>query len=164
MKKKTSDAIQWAEKTVPIDDLRPYERNPREITEEDFEALKRSLAEDGYHQRIIATMDLRVVGGHQRIRALKELGYVTVKVLTPDREMDDWQFKRILIRDNLPFGRFDWDILGADFEPEQLLEIGMPKEWLPQGPDFSPTDEEKQGKLDEKKPTTCPKCGHEFTT
>lgn len=125
------DAIHWLEQDVPIEKLKPYERNPREITEDEYENLKRSLQQDGYHQRIIATVNLRVIGGHQRIRALKELGFKTVKILTPDREIDAATFKRILIRDNLPFGRFDMDILGADFEIEELKEMGMPEDWLP---------------------------------
>ena len=30
------------------------------------------------------------------------------------------------------------------------------------GPDFEPVSEEEQSRLDEKKPITCPECGHEF--
>ena len=29
-------------------------------------------------------------------------------------------------------------------------------------PDFAPGTEEDQGRLDQKKPVTCPNCGHEF--
>ena len=31
-------------------------------------------------------------------------------------------------------------------------------------PDFHPAGQDEQGRLDQKKPITCPKCGHEFTT
>ena len=31
-------------------------------------------------------------------------------------------------------------------------------------PDFQPVGIEEQGRLDQKKPVTCPACGHEFTT
>jgi hypothetical protein len=48
--------------------------NPRRISQEAFNRLKKSLSENGYHQRIIVTKDLRVIGGHQRIKALKEIG------------------------------------------------------------------------------------------
>jgi len=67
--------IKWIAQNVAVDQLKPFEKNPRKISTQDFENLKRSLKEDGYHQRILCTPDLRVIGGHQRIKALKELGY-----------------------------------------------------------------------------------------
>jgi len=30
-------------------------------------------------------------------------------------------------------------------------------------PDFQPVGIDEQGRLDQKKPVTCPECGHEFT-
>lgn len=157
--------IDWEEKTVKVKDLRPYERNPRRITEDDFNRLKESLRNNGYHQRILVMKDLSVIGGHQRIRALQELGIKEVKVLVPDRELNEEQFKEIMIKDNLFFGQWDFDILSSDFEQEQLAGWGMPKEWLP---DFAPAGEEEQGKLDEKEEIepqliVCPKCKHEFS-
>lgn len=78
-------AIQWTDRVVPVVDLQPYERNPRRITKASFEKLKASLQQNGYHQRIIAQPDLRVIGGHQRIRALMDLGVENVTVLVPNR-------------------------------------------------------------------------------
>jgi ParB-like chromosome segregation protein Spo0J len=66
--------IKWTEKSVKVSALKPFERNPRRISQEAFNRLKKSLSENGYHQRIIVTKDLRVIGGHQRIKALKEIG------------------------------------------------------------------------------------------
>jgi ParB-like chromosome segregation protein Spo0J len=65
--------------------LKAFERNPRRISEDAFNQLKKSFSETGYHQRIIATEDLRVIGGHQRIKALKELSLKQVPVLVPDK-------------------------------------------------------------------------------
>lgn len=125
------DSIQWVERLVKLEELKPFERNPRRISKEAFEALCKSIAQDGYHQRILATNDLRVIGGHQRINAFKTLGYTSIIVLVPDRVIDDETFRRILIRDNLPFGEFDMDVLSTDFEIDELKEIGMPEDWLP---------------------------------
>jgi site-specific DNA-methyltransferase (adenine-specific) len=107
--------IKWSEKTVKVSDLKPFERNPRRISQDAFNRLKKSLAENGYHQRIIATKDLRIVGGHQRIKALKELGLKQIAVLVPDKELSAEQFRRLLIQDNLPFGEWDFELLSADF-------------------------------------------------
>lgn len=142
-------SIVWEEREVSVSDLKPYERNPRTITKDAYDNLLRSLREDGYHQRVIATKDLRVVGGHQRIRALTDIGLKTVKVLIPDQELDDETFKRILVRDNLLFGSFDFEILANDFDREQLLDWGMPQKWfdiVDNPPIPEPAPEEVTGK------------------
>jgi hypothetical protein len=110
--------IKWTEKTVKVSALKPFERNHRKISEADYARLKKSLTENGYHQRVLATKDLRVVGGHQRICVLSDLGIKEIAVLVPDKELTDDQFRRILIQDNLPFGSWDFDLLRADFEVE----------------------------------------------
>ena len=125
MSKKAPLSITWTDKTVSVADLRPYERNPRTITKGAFEKLKASLRDNGYHQRIIAQPDLKVIGGHQRIRALQELGITEIVVLVPDRELSHEEFRRILVQDNLAFGDFDFDILSADFDIEELRDWGM---------------------------------------
>jgi DNA modification methylase len=122
--------IQWSEKRVPVASLRPYERNPRKISEVAFARLKASIQEMGYHQRIVAQPDLRVIGGHQRIKALQELGIETVSVLIPDRELTRDEFRRLLVQDNLPFGEFNWEMLQTDFGLGELADWGMPAEWL----------------------------------
>lgn len=157
--------IKWTEKTVKVSALRPFERNPRKISETDFERLKKSLQENGYHQRIIATIDLRVIGGHQRIRALKELGYREVQVLVPDKTLSDAQFRKLLIQDNLPFGSWDFDILSADFEVEELVAFGMPESLLIGDEDEPESAEAGVGDAedDDARIVHCPKCKHEFS-
>lgn len=160
------EVIEWSEKEVLVKELRPYERNPRRISVEEFDRLKDSIKRNGYHQRILVMQDLSVIGGHQRIRALTELGIKKIKVLVPDRELSEEQFKEIMIKDNLPFGSWDFDILSSDYEPDQLVEYGMPKEWLP---DFSPGgDQPKLDEAEEKEEVEpqlihCPSCNHEFS-
>lgn len=117
--------IQWVEKCVPLNTLRPFERNPRKITDNQFIKLKESLQQDGYHSRIKATHDLRVIGGHQRLRALTELGFTEVPVLVPATPVSDEQFRRILIRDNHNNGTFDMDMLSSDFDLEELRDWGL---------------------------------------
>jgi hypothetical protein len=58
---------QVGRKNIKVSVLKPFERNPRRISEDAFNQLKKSFSESFYHQRIIATEDLRVIGGHQRI-------------------------------------------------------------------------------------------------
>jgi hypothetical protein len=157
--------IKWTEKHVKVSALKPFERNPRKISEADYARPKKSLTENGYHQRVLATKDLRVVGGHQRIRVLKDLGIKEIAVLVPDKELTDDQFRRILIQDNLPFGSWDFDLLSADFEVDELIDFGMPEAWLGLGEE---TDQEDKGDTaeaeeDDARIVHCPKCKHEFS-
>lgn len=160
---KGNQAVEWTEKTVKLSALKPYERNPRKITKEAFDRLKNRIDRLGYHQRIICQPDGGVIGGHVRLRALTELGYKEVKVLIPNRELSQEEFREALISDNGQFGEWDIDMLAADFEIEELVEWGVP-EALVDGfrePDFTP-DPDGAPRLDEKKKHTCPECGAEF--
>lgn len=118
-------AVKWIPRTVAVSELKAFEKNPRKITPREMESLKRSIAEDGYHQRILCTKDLRIIGGHQRIRAMLDLGYKEIEILTADRDISDDQFSRILVRDNMEYGTWDIDGLGELMPPGELLEIGI---------------------------------------
>jgi hypothetical protein len=66
---------------VPIDDLRPDPTNPRRISEEELDALERSLRQFGFVQPVLARRaDQTVIGGHQRLVAARRLGLTTVPV------------------------------------------------------------------------------------
>jgi DNA modification methylase len=123
--------ISWQEAMVSLSRLKPYERNPRRISKDQLEKLKASIEQDGFHQRILCTPDFKVIGGHQRIRVLKELGWKEVQVLTPSRELTDDEYRRLLIRDNLQAGEWDMDALANDFTPEELTDWGFPEDLLP---------------------------------
>ncbi len=66
---------------VPIDRLRPDPANPRRITDDELEALTRSLRQFGFVQPVLARRDDGVViGGHQRLVAARRLGLTSVPV------------------------------------------------------------------------------------
>lgn len=155
----THDFIQWVEETRRLNDLRPFERNPRTISETQFDKLKQSLVQDGYHSRIKITHDGRLIGGHQRLRALKELGFDEIKVLVPDRPLDDEAFKRICLRDNHNNGAWDIDILAADYDLEFLRAVGLHDVM-----NIPPMDENDEDAQPGKKLVCCPKCNHTFPT
>ena len=152
--------IQWVEDKLHLKDLRPYERNPRTITECQFEKLLTSLKEDGYHARIKVTHDKLVIGGHQRIKALKHLYSpdTLVPVLVPSRELTEEEYKRIMLRDNHNYGLFDMDILGNDFDLDYLKkDIGLHElAALPPIPDESEQEELPKNIV------RCPSCTQEF--
>lgn len=125
-----TDQIVWHQETRKITQLKPYERNPRRISKTSYQKLLKSLKELGYSNRIKINKDNTIVGGHQRLRALKELGFKEVEVLVPNRQLTIEEFKQDLITDNLLFGEFDMDMISSDFDVADLIEWGMPPEWI----------------------------------
>jgi site-specific DNA-methyltransferase (adenine-specific) len=153
--------LEWSTKRVRISDLKDYEHNPRKITKKEMEKLIRSLREDGYHQRIIVDHDLTIIGGHQRKKAMLKAGFSLedeVEVLTPSRELAPEELDRINIRDNLPFGEYDFEVLANRFEVETLVEWGMPEEWLLGKNDIEEESSVSQEGRDNKCICTC--CHH----
>jgi Predicted transcriptional regulators len=70
---------------VPIDQLRPDPANPRRISDEELDALERSLRQFGFVQPVLARKEDRtVIGGHQRLAAARRLGSTTVPVIWLD--------------------------------------------------------------------------------
>lgn len=73
-------AMQW--KTLSVDTLRPAEYNPRKklkAGDKEYEKIKDSIQEFGYVEPIIVNYDMTVIGGHQRLTVLKDLGYTEVQ-------------------------------------------------------------------------------------
>lgn len=67
---------------VNINELISPEWNPRQITEEELKKLETSLNEFGYIEPIIVNdVNNHIVGGNQRVKALKQLGYDEVDVV-----------------------------------------------------------------------------------
>ena len=128
--------ITWYTDKVLIRDLKDYLNNPRRMSKADFERLVRDLQQDGYHNRILVNQDNTIIGGHSRKKAMLKAGFKNsdiIEVLKPSRQLTEDEFKRINVKDNLPFGEFDFDILGNHFDVDNLIDWGMPAEWLGKG-------------------------------
>ena len=68
-------------KKAMLKDLVSPDWNPRQITDEELEKLRTSLDEFGYIEPIIVNdVNNHIVGGNQRAKALKALGYEEVDV------------------------------------------------------------------------------------
>jgi uncharacterized protein YunC (DUF1805 family) len=66
--------------TANVEDLFLFKDNPRDVEAKDFERLKKQL-ELGEHSTLLVTVDGEVLGGNTRLRAYKELGKKTAKVV-----------------------------------------------------------------------------------
>lgn len=114
-------------KTVKLADLTPTEKNPRKISKDDLEKLKRSVSDFPEMldvREIVVDENLRILGGHQRVRALKENGVTeaTVKIV---KNWTDEQKDRFVIQDNLQNGEWDLDTLSSEWDLEKLENWGL---------------------------------------
>lgn len=130
----TQLGIKWTDRVVKVSELVPYDKNPRKITVQQYDRLKASLIETGYHTPMLAQPDLRVIGGHQRKKALMELGITEVTVRVPERELTDEEFKRVLIQSNVHFGDWEVDTLLSDHVKGDLINWGMDESIFPVDP------------------------------
>ena len=94
---------------VNIDTLIPAEYNPRIELKPgmpEYEKLKNSIQEFGYVEPIIINDRTgKVIGGHQRINVLKDLGYKEVEVVHVD--LDDAHEKALNVALNKISGNWD---------------------------------------------------------
>ena len=76
---------------MPVDKLKAAEYNPRidlKPGDPEFEKLKRSIEEFGYVEPVIWNKRTgNVVGGHQRLKVMKHLGYTEVDCVIPDIDL-----------------------------------------------------------------------------
>ena len=75
---------------------------------------------------LVVDKDMVVIGGNMRLRALRELGYKKVPV-----DVVDWteqQKQEFLIKDNMSFGKWSFDILANTYDADQLVHWGF-NEW-----------------------------------
>ena len=94
---------------LPIADLTPADYNQRKDLrpgDPDYEKLKRSLTEFGYVEPVIWNKTTgHVVGGHQRLKVLEDLGETTVDCVVV--ELDETREKALNVALNKISG--DWD-------------------------------------------------------
>jgi DNA modification methylase len=105
--------------------------NPRFLKDDKFKKLVKSVQDDPEMlelREIIAydnNGELVVICGNQRLAALKHLKIkeAKVKVLPSDTSIE--KLKAYTIKDNVPFGEHDWDILANEWDTDQLEEWGL---------------------------------------
>ncbi len=117
----------WRTEKRRVNDLLPYEKNPRKITEKQMEDLKESLKKFNLAELPAINLDGKICAGHQRIKALQLLGRgeELIEVRTPNRKLTPSEFKQYLLTSNRSGGSWDWEILASDFDIDTLLTSGF---------------------------------------
>lgn len=106
---------------IPIDDIKPYEKNAKIHTEEQIEQIKKSIEEFGMNDPIGIWRDNIIIEGHGRLMACKELGMEEVPVIRLDDLTDDQRKAYTLIHNQTTMNTgFDLDILNEELESIEL--------------------------------------------
>ena len=112
---------------VKISKVKPSETNPRLIKDSKFNKLVESVKEFPEMLKlrpIVVNKDMVVLGGNMRLKACKEAGLKEVYILRAD-DLTEKQQKEFVIKDNVGFGEWDWDVLGNEWQASELEEWGM---------------------------------------
>ena len=121
----------WHTEQRKINDLIPFEGNPRKMTKEQAEQLQKSLEKFNLAEIPAINTDNKIIAGHQRINILQMLGRgeEIIDVRVPNRELTDDEFKEYNLRSNKNIGSWDFDEL-ANFDDDLLKDVGFTREEL----------------------------------
>lgn len=144
--------------------IKDVPKNPRFIKDERFAALKKSIEDDPemLNLRELVAYDnsgeLVVILGNMRYRAMKELGYKDAPVKVLPAETDAKKLRAYIQKDNIAFGQNDWDLLGNEWDVEELQDFGLECEFLEKEDDidldemFDKEEEKEKDEDAEEKP------------
>ncbi len=115
---------------MKINEIHLNPKNPRIIKDEKYQKLKANIKEFPKMMKlrpIIVDDKGMILGGNIRYRILQDLGYKEIPEgwVVKASELTEEEKRRFIITDNLPYGDWDWEILGNEWELEELKEWGM---------------------------------------
>jgi 16S rRNA G966 N2-methylase RsmD len=112
---------------VAIREIKPNTNNPRFIKDDKFRKLVKSIKEfpEMLELRpIVVDSDMIVLGGNMRLKACIEAGLTEVPILVAD-QLTEEQKKEFIVKDNVGFGEWDWDLLANEWDTDLLEEWGL---------------------------------------
>ena len=114
-------------KRVPISQVIPNPTNPRIIKDDKFKKLVKSIEEFPQMlelRPIVVDSNMVVLGGNMRLKACIAAGLKEVPIIVADQLTDD-QKGEFIIKDNVGFGEWDWDLLANEWDVEALTDWGL---------------------------------------
>ena len=114
-------------KRVPISQVIPNPTNPRIIKDDKFKKLVKSIEEFPQMLQlrpIVVDSNMVVLGGNMRLKACLAAGLKEVPIIVAD-QLTDAQKGEFIIKDNVGFGEWDWDLLANEWDVEALTDWGL---------------------------------------
>lgn len=133
---------------IKIDKLIPAAYNPRKNlkpSDAEYVKIKNSIEKFGFVSPLVINKDMTVIGGHQRLKVLKEMGIVEVECIIVDLDktnekalnialnkiQGDWDEEKLeALLQELKLEDFDTNLTGFDFDEvdEILKDVNGSKE------------------------------------
>ena len=130
--------------TISLNEIKNNPNNPRLVKDVKFKKLVKSIKEFPEMLKIrpiVVNKDMIVLGGNMRLKACKEAGLKEVPIIRAENLTEEQQ-REFIIKDNVGFGEWDWDLLANEWDAIQLGEWGLDV-WQPdEDVDYSILDEE----------------------
>lgn len=157
------------QRTLKLDEIVPYWRNPRRITDEAVNALAESIKEFGYQQPIVVDAENVILIGHTRYAALRRLEYTEAPVLVVTH-LNTQQAKELRVVDNRTgeYSIWDFEKLAEELGDldSTLVSVLFPDaesgNWDTITPWQGLPDDDTEDADDRTVEFVCPKCFHEF--
>ena len=112
---------------VNIQEIRNNENNPRIIKDYKFKQLVKSIKEFPEMLKlrpIVVNSEMVVLGGNMRLKACKEAGLKEVPIIRAENLTEEQQ-REFIIKDNVGFGEWDWDLLANEWNSVDLENWGL---------------------------------------
>jgi 16S rRNA G966 N2-methylase RsmD len=105
--------------------------NPRLIKDDKFEKLKKSLKDDPEMLELRELLVFKwgeeyvIIGGNMRYRAAVDLDIeeLPCKIIPPETPIE--KLKAYVMKDNIAYGDYDWDMLANEWDNEELMDWGL---------------------------------------
>jgi len=112
---------------LKINELKPNLDNPRIIKDDKFKKLVQSIKDfpEMLELRpIVVDENMTILGGNMRHKACIEAGLKEVHVKIA-KGLSEEQKKEFIVKDNVGFGEWEWDILANEWNSLDLSEWGL---------------------------------------
>ena len=112
---------------VKISDIKTNPKNPRLIKDDKFRKLVKSIQEFPQMlelRPIVVDENNIVLGGNMRLKACIEVGLKEVYIVKAE-DLTEQQKDEFIVKDNVGFGEWDWDILANEWDTEKLQDWGL---------------------------------------
>ena len=129
---------------VKISEVKGNPKNPRLIKDDKFRKLVKSIQEFPQMlelRPIVVDENNIVLGGNMRLKACKEAGLKEVFIVKAEG-LTELQKDEFIVKDNVGFGEWDWDMLANEWDSELLNDWGLFVPEMPTEVDYSILDDE----------------------
>lgn len=113
--------------TVKLKDIKLNPSNPRVIKDNKFKQLVKSIQDFPEMlsiRPVVVNEDMVVLGGNMRLRACQEAKLKEVPVIIAS-ELTEEQQREFIIKDNVGFGEWDFEMLANEWDTQELADWGL---------------------------------------